>query len=294
MADYRGDQAAGLRRLFGREQTRVVTFAAGSAGVGKSVLVANLGAALAGLGCDVLIVDENARSGVSACFGTGPRHDLLQVINGELLIEEAMVEVAPAVRVLSAARAVGQLAYLGERQQETLIHSMIGMERPADTILVDASSDHPLGFSPFGLASHETVVVMSPCSAAITDAYALIKRVSLGYARRDFRLLLNMVSNREEAEAIYRNMARLSHGRGVARLAFAGHVPLDQSLHQASCLAQPVEVLNPDAPSAQACRTIAADLLNWPQGEEDAGGLEHFVLQLLHLSQHIDPQPIYA
>ena len=42
MAESRGDQAAGLRRLFGREQTRIVTFASGSAGVGKSVLVANL------------------------------------------------------------------------------------------------------------------------------------------------------------------------------------------------------------------------------------------------------------
>lgn len=44
-----------------------------------------------------------------------------------------------------------------------------------------------LGFSPFGLAAHETVVVMSASGASITDAYALIKKVSLGYARRNFR-----------------------------------------------------------------------------------------------------------
>lgn len=294
MADYRGDQAAGLRRLFGRSQTRVVTFAAGSRGVGKSVLIGNLALELAALGREVLVVDENAQSAVSACFGTTTRHDLLQVINGERLIEETMVEVAPAVRVLSAARAVGQLAYLGTRQQETLICSLVGMERPADTILVDASSDHPLGFSPFGLASHETVVVMSPCSAAITEAYALIKKVSLGYARRDFRLMLNMVGSVEEAQAIYRNMAHLSHGRGVARLAFAGYVPLDEELHQSVCQGHPVSSLFPEAVSAQAFRAIAADLLSWPLRDENAGGLEHFVLQLLHLSQQIDPQPIYA
>ena len=47
MAELRGDQAAGLRRLFNREQTRIVTFSAGSAGVGKSVVVANLAASLA-------------------------------------------------------------------------------------------------------------------------------------------------------------------------------------------------------------------------------------------------------
>ena len=44
MAELYSDQAAGLRRLFAREPLRVVTFAAGSPGVGKSVLVANVAA----------------------------------------------------------------------------------------------------------------------------------------------------------------------------------------------------------------------------------------------------------
>jgi flagellar biosynthesis protein FlhG len=35
-------------------------------------------------------------------------------------------------------------------------------------------------------------------------------------------------------------------------------------------------------------------LLNWPVSGDDAGGLEQFVQQLLHLSQHIDPVAIYA
>lgn len=294
MADYRGDQADGLRRLFGREQTRVVTFAAGSASVGKSVLVANLAAMLAGLGREVLVVDENTRHNVASCLGASIQYDLLQVLNEEVRLDDALVSAIPSVRILSAAQAVKHLGHLRPRQQETLIRSMTGMEHPADVILVDASSDHPLGFSPFGLAAHETVVVISASGASITDAYALIKKVSLGYARRNFRLLVNKARSGEEAEAIYGNMARLSHGRGVAHLAYAGFVPLDEQMRQASRLGQPVAALFPEASSARACRAIANEILGWPLLEENAGGLEQFVHQLLHLSQHIDPQPIYA
>lgn len=283
-----------MRRLFGREQTRVVAFASGRGGVGKTALVANLGALLAMQGWRVLIVDENTRHNVAAFFGMRSRNDLLQVLDEEIGLDEALLGVMPGIRVLPAAKAVKQLGHLDVRQQDTLIHSLTCMDQPVDVILVDASPDHPLGFSPFGLAAHDTVVVISPSGGDITDAYALIKKVSLGYAHRSFRLLVNKARSAEEAVAIHRNMARLSHGRGVARLALAGWVPVDDAMRQAARLGQAVAVAAPASPSARACQALAADLQRWPLPDENAAGLEYFVQQLLHLSQHIDPQPIYA
>lgn len=98
MADFRGDQAAGLRRLFGRPQLRVVTFVAGSVGVGKSVAVANLAASLAALGREVLVVDENAKVNVAAYFGAVARYDLQQVIDRQKMLSEVIVSVAKGVR----------------------------------------------------------------------------------------------------------------------------------------------------------------------------------------------------
>ena len=294
MAERCHDQADGLRRLFGRQQSRVVTFAAGSNGVGKSVLVANLAAALARQGKEVMVLDENTRNNVATCFGALARNDLLQVINGEKQLSEVLLTVAPGVRVLPAARAVKKLGKLTLRQQSQLLDSIAGMERTADVILVDASPDHPLGFSPLGLAAHDTVVVMSNTGASITEAYALIKKVSLGYSRKQFRILVNKVRGSDEARAIHGNIAQLTHSRGLANLEYAGFVPLDERLRQASRLCQPVVALFPDAPAARAYRTLANELLGWPLPQEELGGLEQFVQQLLHLSQHIDPIAIYA
>jgi flagellar biosynthesis protein FlhG len=294
VVELHGDQASGLRRLFGREQSRIVTFAAGSVGVGKSILVTNLAVSLARQGKEVLVLDENSKNNIASCFGALARHDLNQVINRERSLSDVLITVAPGVRVLPAARAVKKLGKLSPSQQEALLESVTGMERPADVILVDASLDHPLGFSPLGLVAHDTVIVVSATGASITDAYALIKKVSLGYARKNFRILVNKVRGAEEADAIHGNIAKVTHSRGLARLEYAGFVPLDEQLRQASRLCQPVVGLFPDAPASKAYRTIASDLLNWPLRGDEAGGLEQFVQQLLHLSQNIDPIAIYA
>jgi len=294
VAELRGDQASGLRRLFGRGQSRIVTFAAGSVGVGKSVTVANLAAALARQGKEVLVIDENTEDNVAALFGCLIRHDLLQVINRERTLAETVLEVAPGVRVLSAARAIRRLGKLTPGQRGNLVDSIVEMDRPADVILIDASLDHPLGFSPFGLAAHETVIVVSPTGASITEAYTLIKKVSLSYARKHFRILVNRARALDEAEAIYGNLAQVTRSRDLARLECAGFVPLDEHLRQAARLCQPVLGLFPEAPSARAYRQLAGDLLQWPGVDTESGGLEHFVHQLIHLSQRIDPIAVHA
>lgn len=294
VAEYRGDQADGLRRLFGQEPSRIVTFAAGGAGVGKSALVANLAAAIARRGKEVLVLDENSNNNIASCFGARARYDLQHVINREKSLSEVLLAVAPGVRVLPTARSIKKLGTLTLLQQEALLESITGMEKPADVILVDASLDHPLGFSPLGLAAHDTVIVISASGESITDAYALIKKVSLGYARKNFRILVNKVRGVDEAAAIHGNIARLTHNKGLARLDYAGFVPLDERLRQASRLGQPVVALFPEAPAAKAYRTIASDLLDWPLPGNETGGLEQFIQQLLHLSRHIDPIAIYA
>ncbi|MCM8610737.1 AAA family ATPase [Accumulibacter sp.] len=294
MADFRGDQATGLRRLLGRPQLRSISFTAGGAGVGQSTAVANLAASLARVGREVLVIDEHPGAGVASFFGAFVANDLQQVISHEKRLEDVLVQVAPGIRVLPVARVVGQLGSLGEREQRTLVACLAELLPPVDVVLVDTSLDHPLGFSPLGLAAQETVVVVAAEVGAITEAYALIKKVSLGYAHRRFRILLNRVRSEVEALAIHDNMARVTDSRRLARLEYAGWVPLDGQLRQASRLCQPVAVLFPEAPAARAYRMLAEQILEWPLGSDERGGLEHFVQLLLHLSQRIHATAIYA
>jgi len=295
VADFRVDQAAGLRRMLGGSGLQVITFVAGCEGVGRSVTVANLGVALARLGKEVMLIDEHAPGDdIAASFGMQSTHDLLNVVQRELPLASVLLRPMNGLSILPAAKAVRKLGRLSLHQQQTLVDAMSGLERSIDVILVDASMSHPAGFSPFGLVSQETVVVLSGSSASITEAYALIKKVSQAFSRRHFRILVNKVRSHADARSIYENIAQVATQRGVAVLDYAGAVPLDDSLKLASQLCRPVLFQAPDSPSATAFRDLAADIQYWQQGQGEQGGVEHFLQQLLHLSQRITPNVLRA
>lgn len=295
MADFRVDQAAGLRRLLGGGQLQVVTFVAGCEGVGRSVAVANLGVALARLGKEVLIIDENAsRDDVASAFGLLARNDLLNVVEGENTLSEVLLQPMHGLRVLPSARAVRKLGRLSAGQQQKLLDAMAGLDRAVDVILVDASMSHPGGFSPFGIISQEAVVVLSGTGASITEAYTLIKKASHAFSRKHFRILVNKVKSYPDARSIYENIAQVAVQRGIAQLDYAGAIPLDEALRQAAQLCRPVLIHAPDSASANAFRDIAADLLFWQKNETEGGNVEQFLQQLLHLSQRITPALLRA
>jgi len=295
VADFRVDQAAGLRRLFGSHGLQVVTFVAGCEGVGRSVTVANLGVALARLGKEVLIIDEHAPGDdIAATFGLQGAYDLLNVVQRELPLQQVLLRPMNGLSILPAAKAIRKLGRLALHQQQTLVDAMSGLDRAVDVILVDATISHPAGFSPFGLVSQETVVVLSGNSASITEAYALIKKVSHAFSRRHFRILVNKVRSLDDARSIYQNIAQVANQRGVATLDYAGAIPYDEALRASSQLCRPVLFQVPDSPAANAFRDLAADLQYWQQSDAGQGGVEHFLQQLLHLSQRITPNVLRA
>jgi flagellar biosynthesis protein FlhG len=209
-------------------------------------------------------------------------------------LSQVLLQPMSGLRVLPAARAAKKLGRLSLPQQQTLLDAMSSLERPIDAILVDASMAHPNGFSPFGLVSQEAVVVLSGSSASITEAYSLIKKVSHVFARKHFRILVNKVRSQADARSIFENIAQVAAQRGVARLDYAGAIPLDEALRQSAQLCRSVLVQAPDSPSATAFRDIASDILYWQRSESEAGGVEQFMLQLLHLSQRITPNVLRA
>lgn len=289
MLDLRGDQASGLRRLFGGGGLRVIGFVAAGEGVGKTHAVGNLGLALARQGRSVLILDENSGAdNLSGFFGVDGGYDLLDAVRGRCAIDEVVFDVTENLQVCPAARALRALDDMAPGDEGALLDALGGLRNTPEVILIDAVHDHPLGISPVGLVAAETVVVLSGASHAITGAYALIKRVAENTGRRHFRVLVNKVGHLAEAERIYDNLSRVALQREVATLKLAGYLPHDEAIAHAAWLRQPLLSAFPDAVSADAFRGIASDLMQWELAEAPAG-LEHFMRQLVDLTQKFAP-----
>jgi len=284
MAEQMPDQAAGLRRLFARNLVRTVTLTAGKAGTGRSAIAANLACALARRGQSVCVLDQNGgRRGVADHLGVSVSHDLADVVRRDRTLADIVVSGPEGVRFVAAAEATRLLGMLPADEETRLVKTFGALQPAIDMMLVDAPSAELDSAPCYSLASTEVIVVVSGAADAITEAYALIKRLSWDFARRRFHVLVNRVRTVEQAEAIFGNLDSTAERYLGVTLSWLGFVPDDEALRKATRVKQAVVSAFPDSPSAHALRGIAESVVQWPYAGEDC--LDGFVQRLVQASR---------
>jgi flagellar biosynthesis protein FlhG len=232
-----GDQADGLRRLFGSREPQVVAFASGREACGRTTLVVQTAAALARSGHGVVVVDENpAPDNTLSAFGLATRNDFFQVIRGERSLAQVAIPAAPLVRIVPAARAARELDRLSTSSQQRLTAGFRHMQDGADFVLIDCASRRSGNLSPVATLARHIVVVVAAQSTAITHAYALIKRVAHDHGRDNFQIAVTRARSGEEARAIYDNMNRVAREHLGVRLDYLGASAVPVTDHFADAL----------------------------------------------------------
>lgn len=247
-----GDQADGLRRLFGSRTPQVVAFASGREACGRTTLVVQTAAALAASGHGVVIVDENpAPDNALAAFGLAARHDFFNVVRGERSLAQVTLSAAPLVRVVPAARAARELDRLSVAGQQRFAAGLRGMQQGASFVLIDCASRRGGNLSTVAASARHLAVVVAAQGSAITQAYALIKRIARDHGRDNFQIAITRARSGEEARAIYGNMRRVASEHLGVRLDYLGAaaVPVTDNLADAlvQCLPPAVDAGDADA-----------------------------------------------
>ena len=239
VAPWPGDQADGLRRLLGGRAPQVVAFASGRGACGRTTLLVQTAAALAAAGHGVLIIDENsAPNNAISAFGLTARHDLFHVLNGERPLRQVMLAAAPLLRILPAARAVRELDHasrLAATARLNLLDCLQDMQRGVAFVLIDSALRRGGHLSPLALAARHMTVVLAAQGAAITQSYALIKRIAQERGRDGFQVAITRAKSGDEARAIFENMRRVAREHLGVRLDYLGAslVPVTDNLADA-------------------------------------------------------------
>ena len=278
------DQAAGLRQLLGQTHTglQVITVMSGQKGAGKTLATANLAAALARAGRDVLIIDQARHGrGAAAALGLVPLHDVSDVLAGRCALEDLILTGPDNVQVLPIGGGFTRLGRLSERDQDWLAASFDRLQCGVDVVLVDMEDATDPDALPLGLAASEILIVLPPGQAALTDCYTLVKRLAMNFGKRQFRLLLNRSASAEQARAVAHNFAETAHRYLGVSIDTLGYLPLDEQLDRASRLRTSVIEAFPVSPSTSQFRKLADNLLRWPQssGLGGVGGFMQRVMQ---------------
>lgn len=281
MDKFFSDQAAGLRVLLGQNGFLVITVMSGQSGAGKTAATVNLAVALARSGRDVLVIDQDRHGrGAAAMLGLTPRYDVADVLEGRCPLDALIVSGPDNVQVLPIGGGFSRLGRLSERDQEWLAQSFNRLQCGVDVVLVDMEEATDPDALPLGLAASEIMVVLPPGNAAITQGYALVKRLVQNFGKRRFRLLLNRMASADEAQAVGHNFAYTAERYLGVSVDYLGYIPMDERLARAGDMRTSVVEAFPVAQSTSQFRRLAESLLRWPQ-QTSLGSVGSFMQRVI-------------
>lgn len=284
------DQAAGLCNLMPyreHDPVRVFTIASGKSRVGKTSIVVNLAAALAQNGQRVLLIDENpCHNNICTSLGLQARFDLLHVIRKDKRLDQVLLQGPENITILSAMRGIHALSTLNPLEQDWLIKSFSELTESIDIVLIDTAMTGTTHVLPLSLASEQVMIVISSSAASITGAYALIKIMNQEYAKQHFSILVNKTNSEMEALAIYQNLYKVARRYLSITLEYAGYIPSDERLCNATQLCKPVSEIFPSSQATACFRYVAQNVLR-SLPDQSNRGMENFMQRLImtsHLS----------
>jgi len=218
------------KKLFS-DHTKVVSITSGKGGVGKTNIVANLGISFSKMGKKVLIFDADLGLGnLDILLGLAPRYNLSQVISGEKAFKDILIEAPGGMSILPASSGIHEFTQLTENQQIRIIHELNTILKEFDILLIDTAAGISSDVMYFNTIAEEIIVVVSPEPTSITDAYALMKVLSIKYAATHFKLLINQSRDMNEAKGVFMQLRLVTDRFINVSLEYLGYIDFDSNI----------------------------------------------------------------
>jgi flagellar biosynthesis protein FlhG len=246
-------------------RTRVISISSGKGGVGKTNIVANLGISLSRLGKKVMIFDADLGLGnLDILLGLSPKYNFSHVALGEKTLSEIIVEGPCNIKILPASSGIQEMANLSKAQTADLLSELYAVIDPIDILLIDTAAGISSNVMYFNAIAQEVLVVVSPEPTSITDAYALMKILSIRYGVKHFKLLVNMVSDIQEAHEVYRQLKLVAERFLDIAIEYIGHVSYDKNITRGVRQQKAVCDLYPDTQASRCFNSLAVKLCQLP------------------------------
>jgi len=268
-------------------RARRVAIVSGKGGVGKTMVAANLAAALAKTGHSVLVVDSDlGLANLDVMLGVQPSYTLHDVLHGACALKDALVRVPVCTRGVasteeaspvdgfdilpggSGIRDATTLTASAREDLKTLLHELGSRY---EFLLCDAGAGIGEVVLFFAQIADDIVVVVTPEPTSLTDAYATIKVLARECGRTDVHVIVNLVAGATPEKAggavvsHLRQVASrflLSDGTTLVRIHLLGVIPSDPAVPRAIARQQLLESAAPTAPATQAIALLADHLFD--------------------------------
>jgi len=241
----------------------VIAVASGKGGVGKTWLSISLAQALSKLGQRVLLFDGDlGLANVDVQLGVQPGMDLGTALERHLPLSRAIINYPSGGFDLIAGRSgSGSLASMPINRLQALAQGIRAVGDSYGRVVVDlgAGIERPVRY----LASRAAfcLVVTTDEPTALTDAYALIKMVTLDAQEQHkdtpLGVVVNMAASREIGQRTYETLSKACERFLKRRIPLLGVIRRDPKVRDAISTQTPLLVRHPSSPAALDIESLA-------------------------------------
>ncbi len=234
----------------------------GKGGVGKTNTSVNLAIALAAHGKRVILMDADlGLANVEVLLGLSSLHNLEHVIEGEKTISEILVKGPGGITIVPGSSGLAQIADLTGAGRQNLLGGLQELQSQSDYIILDTMAGIGRNAVAFALAADEVLLITTPEHPAVVDAYAMLKTLYANRSETVVRLVVNMVSNAAQAQAVATKLSGVSQRYLNRNLSCLGYLLRDLQVSHAVMQSKPFMLAYPHAPVSKCMHEIAARLL---------------------------------
>ncbi len=256
-----------------QSNTRIMAITSGKGGVGKTNIVANLGFSLTQLGKKVMILDADLGLGnMDVLLGLAPKYNFSHVVMGTKSISEIVIPGPGDMKILPASSGIEELTRLTDKQKSRLLTSLDLMLDSIDILLIDTGAGISENVMYFNTSAQEIIVVVSPEPTSVTDAYALMKVLSLDYSEKHFNLVVNLAKTPKEANELYWQLKLVTDRFLGISMEYMGYVLSDERVKEGVKLQKIVSEIYPNTQASKCFAALAKKICEAPAPRLPGGG----------------------
>lgn len=233
--------------------TRIIACISGKGGVGKTTLVANIGASLAAMGKDVIVIDSNLTTpnlGLHLGIPLFPL-TLHDVLKGRANIKDVIYGHESGLKVVPAGISLRDLRGADARDLPNALLDLLGN---ADIVLLDASAG--LGRETLAAmeSADEVLLITNPDLPAVTDVLKAAK-LAEQMGTKVSGVVVNRITGKKHEMNIYDIQSMLDD------IELLGEISEDSNVQKAITERIPVVSHSPNSKASHEIRKIAASLI---------------------------------
>lgn len=239
-----------------------ICVSSGKGGVGKTTIAVNLSMTLASQGLRTLLVDGDlGLANVDVMLGLNVEKTIRDILEQELDPVDAALMVRPDFYVLPATSGVPEMVRMNPDDKASLRELLLKIASAFEYVIIDAAAGIGPTVTWFNSMSDFHLVVVTPDPASVTDAYALMKVLSVKHNVKNFHLIVNMARNVKDGERVSTGIINVTRKFLGLSPELVGFISENQQVSKSIIEQTPFVELYPESKAGANIRDIAHRLI---------------------------------